>query len=166
MPPPVPKSRRDYRCRPVAVSSPLRDQNQSPAHLDTPMNPHASSSSSQHVNDSFREVSQTDTDFGLCYKSTYTDDRCYNQAPGDDISLQNLKKKIEKRFGHSLESPEGDALMKVALYRQNGKILYELNSLKKQLSSSSQTAAVPSLANDLIDPKLFGLPLDSVNSFK
>lgn len=120
------------------------------------MNPHEFSSSSQHVNDSFREVSQTHTDFGLCY----------NQAPGDDISLRNLRRKFEKRFGHSLESPEGDTLMKVALYRQNGKIIYELNSLKKQLSSSSQTAAVPSQGNDLIDQKLLGLPLDSVNSFK
>ena len=97
-----------------------------------------------------------------------SDRRGFNQPPGNDISLKDLRQKLETSFGHSLESSEGDVKMKLLLYRQNTKILAEQAFVKKQLNRLQTQLNRPTflpITNSCTGEEL-GLPITNVQAFR
>lgn len=93
--------------------------------------------------------------------SLVSDARIYNLPPTNEASLMQLRMKLESSFGRDLTSSEGQIMLQLAIYRQNCKILSELEFLRRMPAQhTKQAIPCPDLQMDL------GLPLATLEEYK
>lgn len=98
--------------------------------------------------------------------SSPVDRRSFNLPHDNDMSLRDLRRKMEQSFGCRLSSTEGDIMLKLAIYRQNSKIMSQLTQLRKRLDLSlSQFNQSHNTGNSVTHEEL-GLPITTFEAYK